>query len=248
MLSASDPEPREAPSVFSTDVMNAPASRRRRWCALRGAVALARARLRSTRGGRVGAALAVAITLGGAIAIAFRIQDGTTSHEGLLGAVVRWLAWGAAAPIALTAAHDRASFDRRDGIEALAATRGFSRAAMHSARSLAAMLEIARAIALPALILSALAALLSGSAQLAFRHIAFGAALAIFALVAGATLGGLAAASGQVGGTRGRALFAALILVPWGLTDLAGGAAWSIPGALNAFLSFAARSMGGPGV
>ncbi|KYF68193.1 hypothetical protein BE15_36645 [Sorangium cellulosum] len=213
---------------------------------MRAAVALGCARLRGARGGRLGLAMAALISLGyGAMALVLRLDDGTTSMEGLLGSAARGLAWVAAGPIALAAANDRPTADRRDGIEALAAARGISRASLHGARSLAAMLEVGRVIWLPLAALSVLAALLSGSAQLALQHLAFGAALALFGVVSGVTLGGIAAASGRVAGPRGRALFLSLILVPWALADLAGDSRWSVPGALGAFLTFAARS-GGP--
>ncbi|AUX21803.1 hypothetical protein SOCEGT47_022920 [Sorangium cellulosum] len=238
-----DPEPREAPSERPGDPGRSRAALRN---ALRGAVALGCARLRSARGARLGAAMAAVISLGyGAMALVLRQDDGATSLDGLLGSAARGLAWAAAGPVALAAAHDRPAADRAEGVEALAAARGISRTALHGARSLAAMLEVARVVALPLAALSALAALLSGSAPLALRHLALGAALALFGAVSGVTLGGLAAASGRVAGARGRAVFAALILVPWALADLAGDSRWSIPGALDAFLSFAARSAGG---
>jgi hypothetical protein len=237
-----DPEMREAPSAQPAEAGGAARSSP----ALSGAVALGCARLRQAAGGRLGLAMAALIALGYAVvAITLRLEDGTTSLEGLLGSAARWLAWAAAGPIALAAAHDRPAADRRDGIEALAAARGISRASLHSVRSLSAMLEIARAIAVPSVALAALAALLSGSAWLGLQHLAFGAALALFGAVSGVTLGGLAAVSGQVAGPRGRTVFVALVLVPWALADLAGDAAWSIPGALEAFLVFAAQSAGG---
>lgn len=244
MIRPHDHEPRDAPSRRPDDLARRRAAVRR---SLRAAVALGCARLRGAPGGRLGLAAAALISLGyGAMALVLRLDDGATSLEGLLGSAARGLAWAAAGPVALAAAHDRPAADRRDGIEALAAARGISRASLHGARSLAAMREVARVVALPLAALSVLAALFSGSALLALRHLAFGAALALFGVVSGVTLGGLAAASGRVAGARGRALFLALILVPWALADLAGDSRWSIPGALGAFLTFAARSAGGP--
>ncbi|WP_437281471.1 hypothetical protein WME90_13195 [Sorangium sp. So ce375] len=244
MIRPHDPEPRDAPSKRPDDPVRRRAAARR---SLRAAVSLGCARLRAARGGRLGIAMAALISLGyGVMALVLQLDDGTISLEGLLGSAARGLAWAAAGPIALAAAHDRPASDRRDGIEALAAARGISRASLHGARSLAAMMEIARVVALPLAALSALAALLSGSLLLASQHLAYGAALALFGVVSGVTLGGLAAASGRVAGARGRALFLALTLVPWALADLAGDSRWSIPGALGAFLSFAARSAGGP--
>src|SRR5262245_40800453 len=66
----------------------------------RGIVALSRARLRSARGGRLGTAVAVAITLiYGAIAFVARAEDSIKSLEWLLGSAARWLSWAAVAPI-----------------------------------------------------------------------------------------------------------------------------------------------------
>lgn len=248
MISKVDPEPREARRAQPDD----PGRTRRRARAekakaLRAAVALGGAELRAARGGRLGLAMAAVISAGcGGMVIALRLDDRTAPIDDLLGAVAGGLAWAAAGPIALAAAHDRPAADRQSGVEVLAAARGVSPASLHDARSLAAMLEIARVIALPSAALSALSALLSGSAWAGLQDLALGAGLALFGVVTGVAIGGLAAASGRVAGGRGRALLAALILVPWALAALAGDATWSLPGALGAFLSFAARSAGGP--
>jgi hypothetical protein len=214
---------------------------------IRSAVALGRARLRGTTGGRLGlAAAAVGVLLHAILLIVVRLDDAQdTPLDAPLRSAAEWLALAVGGPIALAAAHDRATADRRDGIEALAAARGIPAAALHATRSLAAMIEVAVAIAVPAAALAVLGALLAGSAAAALRPLAVGAAIAVFAAVCGVTLGGLASMSGRLAGPRGRSLVAAILLIPWVVADLAGNARWSIPGALDAFLSFAVRAAGG---
>jgi hypothetical protein len=83
MMPASDPELRQALSAQPAETEIALVTRRsgaRR--ALRGVVALACARLRSAGEGRLGTAVAAAITLGfGVVVVVLRIEDGTTSLE-----------------------------------------------------------------------------------------------------------------------------------------------------------------------
>jgi hypothetical protein len=214
---------------------------------LRNAVALARARLRATGGGRLGVAAAIGVTvIYGGMMIVLRVEDGAGSAlDGPLRAAGAALAWAAAGPIALAAARDRVAADRSDGVEALAAARGVPPRALHGVRAVAAMREITGVIAIPSAALAIGAALLSGSIASALRHLAVGAGVVAFAAVCGATLGLLASISGRVAGRRGRTLLAAIVLIPWAIADLAGSAAWSVPGALGAFLSFAAGAAGG---
>lgn len=214
---------------------------------LHGALALGRARLRATSAGRLGIVAAVAVSvLYGGIIVTLRVEDGpNASFGGTLRTAAGALAWAAAGPMALAAARDRAAADRRDGIEALAAARGLHGASLDGVRALAAMLEVTSIIALPAAVLALTSALLAGALGPGLRLLAISLALTTFASVCGVTLGGLAAASSRAAGPRGRTLFAALILVPWALADLAGHAAWSIPGALDAFLTFAVALAGG---
>src|SRR4051794_6773101 len=83
----------------------------------RGLVALAARRLRSSAGGRFAriAAIPVALAFAG-IAVALRSVDGPLSPlEGLVPTAATWLAWIAAAPLALSAARDRRLLDRREG-------------------------------------------------------------------------------------------------------------------------------------
>jgi hypothetical protein len=214
---------------------------------IRGAIALGRARLRATPGGRLGlAAAAIVLLIHAILLVVLRLGDAQDGPlDAALRSAARWLALAAGGPIALAAAHDRAAADRREGIEALAAARGLSADALHGTRSIAAMIEVAAAIAAPAAALAALGALLAASGPGALRLLALGAALAAFAAICGVTLGGLASISGRLAGPRGRSVLLSVLLIPWVLADLAGHAQWSIPGALEAFLSFAVRAAGG---
>lgn len=206
----------------------------------RAAVALARARLRGTTAARFAAVASIIVTAGlAAAALVLRQSDGgEASLEGLLGTAARTLTWLVAAPLALAAAQDRRALDRREGLDALAAARGLSAASLASARVVAAMIEIARALGVPLGGLALLLIALSGSARLALARLGLGLGVLVFALVTAVTLGGLGAAAGRIGRDRGRWLLFALIVGPWILADLAGQGAWSIPGALDAALDF----------
>ena len=231
-----------SPAITTGDVTSPPAPPREDKARRRGggAVALARSRLRRTFAARFATACAILVTVGlAAAALALRASDGgDASLEGLLAAAARTLTWLVAAPLALAAAQDRRALDRREGVDALAAARGISPASLASARVLAAMLEITRALALPLGALALLIIALSGSARLALARLALGLGVLLFALVTAVTLGGLGAAAGRIGRERGRWLLFAVIAGPWILADLAGHGAWSIPGALDAALDF----------
>jgi hypothetical protein len=204
----------------------------------RGALALARARLGHTATARVGFAAALVTALGfGIVAFVLR-ASGSTSFGILLTACARSVAWVGGASLALAVAHDRATFDRRDGIDILAAAHGISDTLLESARVVAAMVQIALVVGIP-LVLVGLALTPLGSREAALRHLGATGALASFAVVAAVTLGGAAAACGRVGRRRGRLLFAVIVLVPWALADIAGHPSWSIPGALDAVLTTA---------
>lgn len=208
-------------------------ARRRR---ARGAFALARLRLRAAWGVRAARVLAVVTALGfGVAALVLRAGDGA-ALGGLPVVAVQCLGWLAGAPIALAAAEDLRAQDRRDGIVALAAPRGTSPSALVSARTFAAMTEIAFVIGAPALVLSLFTAALAARPGVALARVGLGLGAASFAVVAGVVLGGLGAACARVGGPRGRLLLMAVVLLPWALADLTGHGGWSIPGALGAVL------------
>ena len=92
-------------------------------------------------------------------------------------------------------------------------------------------------IGVPLALVAALSVALAETpaAALARAPLVFGAMA--FAAITGATLGGLSAVCGRLGGRRGRLLLTAAVLVPWAIAHEAGHGAWSIPGALEAFRS-----------
>jgi hypothetical protein len=206
-----------------------------------GAVALARVRLRSSAGGRAARLMGGMVAAGFAVvAVVLRVSDGAEAQlSGLVITAAHWIAWIAGAPLAFAAAEDRRAIDRAEGIDALAAARGVSAAGLESARLLAAMAEIARAIGLPLVLLAALTAGVADRSSVALHRAGLAAGAAAFAIIAGVTLGGFGAACGRIGRERGRWLLFAVIAGPWVLADLAGHGAWSIPGALGAALDFA---------
>jgi len=212
-------------------------------------VALSRARLRRATGARAGRVLAGATALGFAIiAVVLRVADGQSARfSGLVEQAVRSLAFVVSATVAFTAADDRESLDREDGIDTLVSLRGGAADVLAQARAAAAMLEITLAIAVPALLLTALTVVLAGSALVALRQVAMSLPIAIFAVACGVTLGFVASTCNRLAGRRGRWLLAAVLLGPWLLADLAGNGAWSIPGALDALFSFTLRLLGGGG-
>jgi hypothetical protein len=217
--------------------------------AQRALIALARERLRQTKGGRWSAILGLLLMTGfGLVALVLRADDGPdVALGGLFETAARTIAWAAGIPIGLAIAHDRGRADREAGVEALVAARGASRSALEAARTAAAMLQATIAIGLPLIVLALLGVALAGSVTSALRHLGLAAGLAGFSILAGVTIGGVAAACGRLGARRGRSLLAIVILVPWILTDLAGLRAWSIPGALSAALTFIVRASGAGG-
>jgi hypothetical protein len=176
------------------------------------------------------------------LALSARFDGGPeASVAGVVAEAAPWIAWLSAVPLALAAALDHAAADRREGIVALAAARGISPSGLASARVLAAMAEITSAIGVPLVFLAIVTAAIAGSVEGAREGLAAALGAITFAAATGVTLGGIGAACARAGGPRGRTLFAAVILGPWILADLAGYGAWSIPGALSAVLSFTLR-------
>ena len=209
----------------------------------RGLVALTARRLRASAGGKVATLAAISVVLAfGGIAVAIRSVDGSLAPlEGLVPTAARWLAWVVAAPLALAAARDRRLLDRREGLDALAAARGFSAAALEAARALGAMRTISAALGVPLIALTLFTAALAGSAQLATARLGVAVLAGAFAVIAGVTLGGLASICARVDRARGRLLLFAVVAGPWMLADLLGHGAWSIPGVLAAVLDFTLR-------
>jgi hypothetical protein len=206
----------------------------------RAVVALCRGRLLALRGVRFARVVAALCAAGfAAAAVMLRVTDGAdASLEGLTVTAAHWIAWIAGAPLAFAAAEDHAARDRRDGVEALAAMRGISPAALDSGRTIGAMTAVAWAIGAPLAALALFTAALAGRGSVALHRAGLGLSALAFAVIAGVTLGGVGSVCSRVGRARGRWLLAAVLLGPWVLADLTGQGAWSIPGALGAVLDF----------
>lgn len=211
----------------------------------RALIALLCERLRQSRGGRWSTALALSLmTAFGLFALILRAVDGPSASLGkvVIGAA-KLITCLASAPIAFSAAHDRARIDRDDGIEALAESHGVDRHVLRAIRAAAAMYQTALSIGLPILILSILLVLLSGTSALAIRNLSLMLGLSLFSILAGFTIGAIADLCGRIGMARGRSMLALIVLIPWLLSDLA-EKPWSIPGALHAALNWLVRMSG----
>src|SRR5262245_22140122 len=90
-------------------------------------VALARYRLRRAPGARLAFVLTiVTAVVSTAIAAVVRVRRGNGAElDGVIATTAGMLAWLGAAPVAFAAAHDRIAADHREGIDLLAASRGF---------------------------------------------------------------------------------------------------------------------------
>ena len=152
-------------------------------------VALCRARLAGTRGGRFGRVFATIVTGGfAAVAVNLRVNHRPdASLSGLTLGAAPWITLVSGGALAFAAAEDRAAADRREGIEALVAARGFSPASLEAARVLAAMSAVATAIGAPLALLALLTALLAGRAAAVIHGAGVGLGALGFALVAGVT-------------------------------------------------------------
>lgn len=153
---------------------------------------------------------------------------------------VRVLCWAAAGPAALAAARAPSDRDRADGIELLAGIRGIEVSAWRRVRVVAAAVGCALRIVVPALVVAATVLIVNATGAAAWR--ASGALVG--GLVAGLVIGGIAALCGEVGGARGRTLFAAVVLLPWLLGDVWSAPTLSLVGALDAGLSMLSNALG----
>jgi hypothetical protein len=210
-------------------------------------VELVRTRLARTREARLGLVAGIATAaVFAAMAAVLRVGDGPSAPlEGIIELGAASITWAAAMPTALAAARNRGVHDRVDGVEALAAARGIQARGLEAARAVAAMMQIARAIGIPLVGLALLTMALAGSLRGALARLGLAVWLAIFAAIAGVSLGSLATLCSRFGRRRGRLLLAVVVVVPWMLAALADSAVYSIPGALGAVLSFAFQLAGG---
>lgn len=148
-----------------------------------------------------------------ALGIAF--AGGSDRHaviQGLMRAALGSLSWVVGALAALSTAGILARQAEGDGLRALALLRGFDGRAVLLARTLASALRIARLLGIPALLLVGVAVVRGQS--LAWAIVTTGAAIA-YAAVLGLCLASLAHVSAALSSRHPRALLAALLLIPW---------------------------------
>jgi hypothetical protein len=144
----------------------------------------------------------------------------------------RMAMWMVAVLIAFAAAHQRSIADRRDGIEMMAAARGFDGSRLMLVRAAAAFRLSLSWMLLPTL-LSAFAALVaSGSLSVLGGRALVLVALTVFAVVACALLGLLGAASDWLAPRRGRTVLLATLLLTGLLAEVAKDPALSVTGGL----------------
>jgi hypothetical protein len=181
-------------------------------------LSLARAADRSLRT-RIGAQLAklLAWLIGIGYSITLLILARGTGGE-LLDAPVLdalfWLSWLTAGLIALSAAAAAKQPADGEALAALAAQRGFARAALRDARGLAAVRRIVRLCLPPALWLSLLALALSGSLGLALARLGLCFGVLAYVLLLALLVGGLAHVAATLAPRHGRSLLLVLLFAP----------------------------------
>jgi hypothetical protein len=156
--------------------------------------------------------------------------------QGVVGRACVVVAWLATPLVAWWAAGDRARIDRDEGMEALARIHGVDAHDLARGRVVAATVRLAVLVwCATAPVLVAVAAT-APTMQAAWRTVEATAPLAGFAIGAGLTGGGLASLCGVIAPSRGRSLWAAVVLVPWmldGMMSSTRAEVSSIPGLLG---------------
>jgi hypothetical protein len=181
--------------------------------ATRTLVSLCRQRLASRFGPRVGwfAVAFVALTFGAAAA---SVQPGQGVGP-VVADAIRWCCWLGAAPVALVAAAAPAGREGRDGITALLRLHGVGRSRVSSARFVAAMLEAAIRVVVPALVVTVWALVVARPSQ----PVALVAGVIATSGVVGLVVGGLGAACGHWAREKGRTMLFAVVLLPWMIAE-----------------------------
>lgn len=137
-------------------------------------------------------------------------EPGRGFHH-LVHAALISLSWGVGAPAALAAARALAEPGDRCALVALSVQRGFSRAALVRARTLAGAVRIARLVAAPALLLVALAVLRGAHPAWA---VAVAPAVIVYAAALGACLAVSAYFAAELSPRYPRAFLVLLVLGP----------------------------------
>jgi hypothetical protein len=189
--------------------------------------------------GRAG--VRIARGLGGAIAVGFGAAIAVVAHRYPSESGAAWLvagaagasAWVAGGLAALSMARGPTEREDEPAVRALAAACGHGPGSVDLAETVAAARVASATSAVPVAIVAVVA--LAAARDVATIGPAFGAVL--FTLLAGATLGALAAACRRWAGERGRSWWLGLVLVPWivagALLEGRGGEYLSIPGLLE---------------
>lgn len=206
-------------------------------------VAWCERRLTRSVGGRVGlvaGGLAVALCVGAGAWIA---REGPpVPLSGWVVRAVRWLVWSSLAPLGLAAAWDPGAAERRDGLDWMAQSRGIGARRLALAHALAVVRVAVRRLGVGALVCAGALALVARADAAAILVLV--PSLVAFAVACGVTLGVVASACGRAAGRYGPWLLAAVVLLPWMLSDLWAVPRASIPGLLGACLDAFVRAAG----
>lgn len=235
-----------APAQAAPPAPLAGSARSLRTQAFRAAVELCRTRLAATGSGRFawGSAVAIAAVVL-AIAVSIRVTDGPAAPVGgLLRKAAGTIGWVAGSLLAMAAAKDAAAADRADGVEALVAARGIGASLLRAARTVGATSQIARTLGLPVAVLALATAALAPDVTSAVRRVVAAVLLLGWGVVAGVTLGALAAIAARLFGARGASALATIVIGERLVAGSLGLAVWSVPGALEAVLSLALGAAG----
>ncbi|MCC6521795.1 MAG: hypothetical protein IT373_03970 [Polyangiaceae bacterium] len=206
-------------------------------------VAWGERRLTRSVGGRVGlvaGCLAAALCVGAGAWIA---REGpAVPLSGWVVRAVRWLGWSSLAPLGLAAAWDPGAAERRDGLDWMARSRGIDGRRLALAHALAVVRVAVRRLGAGVLVCAGGLALVARADAAAILALVPG--LVVFAVVCGVTLGLAASACGRAAGRYGPWLLAAVVLLPWMLSDLWAVPRASLPGLLGACLDALVRVTG----
>lgn len=184
----------------------------------RALVALMDRRLRERLGAKIGRFAAIWLTAAYSLALLVTHRAGRPELlDAIVVAGLGALSWLAAGPVALAAAGDLQSADRRDGVVALAAQRGYSPDILRLARFGAAMRRLRSVTLFPALVISAVALGLSTSIRVLGGRLLLCAGAAAYVLVLSVVLGVLARALATLSQGHARAWLVGIVLVPHAL-------------------------------
>ncbi len=179
------------------------------------------ARIRALPGVRAARWIGVLVALGFAgVMLVLALAGGRDVLDVIAIRGVEWLAWLAAGVAALGSARDLATLDAREGLAALALQRGYAKGELTLSRTIASIRCIGRAAGWPALALSMLALLLSGTLELALQRALLCLAVVGYVALLAVVLGTLSRWSANLSPRRPRTVLVALLLGPYLLREL----------------------------